>query len=66
MRFIKGDHFTQELSITPATGKKKVRISSEGKSENSWDIFPSAIFNQYDKGAVTNRKTNDKSEIEFN
>lgn len=66
VRFIKGDHFTQELSITPATGKKKVRISSEGKSENSWDIFPSAIFNQYDKGAVTNRKTNDKSEIEFN
>lgn len=63
--FIRGDHFSPALSIVAAGGKKKVRLRSEAKSNNPWEIYPSLIFGQYDKGTLTNKTFNDKSEIEF-
>lgn len=66
VRYIKADHFSSELAITPVGRKKKVKLTSQGKpSANSWDIFPSSIFSQYSTGSITNRKTNDKTGIEF-
>lgn len=65
IRFIKADHFSPELSIVASGGKKKVRLRSEAKSHNPWEIYPSFIFGQYDKGTLTNKTSGDKSEIEF-
>lgn len=65
IRFIKADHFTHEMSIVPAGCKKKVKLRSEGKSNNPWEIYPASIFDQYDTGSLTNRTTNENSEIEF-
>lgn len=66
IKYIKADQFAPELSIVAAGGKKKVRVRSEAKSKNPWDIYPTMIFGQYDKGTLTNKTNNDKSEIEFN
>lgn len=66
VRFIKSECFSPELSITQVGGKKKVKLHSEGKSDNNWDIYPSSIFSQYDKGSITHRTSKEKSEIEFN
>lgn len=66
IKYIKADQFTPELSIVAAGGKKKVRVRSEAKSQNPWEIYPTVIFGQYDKGTLTNKNSNDKSEIEFN
>ncbi|MDE6295219.1 MAG: VWA domain-containing protein [Muribaculaceae bacterium] len=65
IRFIKADHFCPELSIIAVGRKKKVRVRSEAKSQNPWEIYPTVIFGQYDKGTLTNKISNDKSEIEF-
>lgn len=65
IRFVKADHFIPELSIIPVGGKKKVKLRVEGKPNNSLEIYPSSIFGQYDKGSITNRTTNENSEIEF-
>lgn len=65
IKFIKADHLTPELSIVPAGGKKKVKLRSETKQNNSWEIYPSSIFGQYEKGTMTNKVSNEKSEIEF-
>lgn len=65
IRYVKADHFTSEITIVPAKGKKKVKFRTEGKSVNSWDIYPSFIFGQYDKGTITNRTTGEKTEVEF-
>ncbi len=65
IKFINADHLTPELSIVPAGGKKKVKLRSETKQNNSWEIYPSSIFGQYKKGTMTNKVSNEKSEIEF-
>lgn len=65
IRYLRAEHFSPALTITPSGGKKKVKLRPEGKSANTWDIYPSAIFGQYDKGTLTNRTTGDKSNIEF-
>lgn len=65
IKFIKADHFSPELSIFPAGRKKKVKIRPNANNVNSWDIYPSSIFTQYDKGSISNRTSNEKSEIEF-
>lgn len=65
IRFVRADHFSPELAIVPAGGKKRVRIIREGKSSDGWDIFPSSIFTSYEKGTLTRRDTKEKTEIEF-
>lgn len=65
IKFIKADHLTPELSIVPAGGKKKVKLRSETKQNNSWEMYPSSIFGQYEKGTLTNKVSSEKSEIEF-
>lgn len=64
VRYVKADHFTPELVIIPASGNRKVKVKSEG-SPGGWDVYPSAIFTRYEKGTITNKKTNEKSQIEF-
>ena len=66
VRYVRADHFLPELTIVAAGGKKKVRVRQEGKAKADWDFYPSAVFRQFEKGALTNRSTGDKSEIEFN
>lgn|GEM_PF-826298 len=65
IKFVRADHFTPEIYIIPSGRKKKVKLRSDGKPNDSWDIYPSSIFGQYDKGILTNRASNEKSEIEF-
>lgn len=66
IKYVKAPHFEPELAITPASGKKKVKVSNlSGKVESGWDISPSSIFKQYDKGSVRNRKTKEETKIEF-
>ena len=62
IRYVKADHFSHELILEAAGGKKKVKLKS---IDNSWDIYPTRIFKQYDKGDLINRETKEKSEIEF-
>lgn len=66
IRYIKADHFSPELSIVPIGAKKKVKLRSDGDTVNSWDIYPSSIFSQYDEGIIKNRTTTKQSKIEFN
>lgn len=65
IKYINAEHLSPELSIVPAVGKKKVKLSSESKQKNPWEIYPSSIFGQYEKGTMTNKVSNDKSDIEF-
>lgn len=65
IRFIRADHFAPPLTIAAAGGKKKVKLHQENKSGSAWEIYPASIFGQYEKGTATNRKTGDKSDIEF-
>lgn len=66
IRFIESNFFSPELTITPAGKKRKVKLSHKNISNNIWEIYPSLIFGQYDKGSIINRNTNKTSEIEFN
>lgn len=66
IKFIMADHFSPELSIVPVGRKKKVKLRPGGNTVNSWDIYPSSIFAQCDKGSISNRTSHEKSEIEFN
>ena len=63
IRYIKADHFIPELTILPASNKKRIKF--QGNGTTTWDIYPSTIFNQYEKGFITNRNTKDKTEFEF-
>lgn len=65
IRFVKAEHFTPDIAIVPAGGKKKVKLIVEGKPNSSLEIYPSTIFGQYDKGTITNQMTKEKYEIEF-
>lgn len=65
IKFIKADHFAPELAITASGGKKKIKISSVIKPNNTWEIYPSSIFGQYEKGTLTDKTSEEKSEIEF-
>lgn len=65
IKYINAEHLSPELSIVPAGGKKKVKLRTESKQKNHWEIYPSSIFGQYEKGTITNKVSNDKSDIEF-
>lgn len=65
IRYVKADHFYPEIILSPSGSKKKVKITNTGKASESWEIFPSAIFNQYDKGTLKNKATNEETGIEF-
>lgn len=65
IRFLKADHFSPEINITPVGGKKKVKLTSDAIGDNSWDFIPASIFSQYDTGSIQNRATNEKSNIDF-
>lgn len=65
VKFIKADHFSPEISIVPAGGKKKVKLRSKGTGADAWDIYPSTIFAQYEKGTIENRASGKKSNIEL-
>lgn len=65
VRFIRADHFTDDLIMEAAAGKKKVKVRSTDAPPRGWDVYPSAIFMQDDKGTITNRTTRQKSDIEF-
>lgn len=65
VRYVRADCFTSDLSITPVGRKKKVKLRSEAKGNGGWDIYPTSIFSQYDKGSIVNRDTKEKSEIDF-
>lgn len=65
VRYIKADHFTPELEILPAAGKKK-KVRVKNVSTNAvWDIYPAAIFLQYEKGTMKNRNSKEETNIEF-
>ncbi len=63
--YIRANHFSPELTILPVGRKRKVKITQVIKSSNAWDIYPAGIFSQFDKGSITNRVTNEQSEIDF-
>lgn len=65
VKYVKADHFTPELEIHPAGGKKRVRVSGSSKGSRGWEIYPTSIFSQYDKGTAENISTGEKMEIEF-
>lgn len=65
IKYINAEHLFPELSIVPAGGKKKVKLRSESRQNSPWEIYPSSIFGQYEKGTMTNKVSNDKSDIEF-
>lgn len=65
IKFIKADHFTPDITISAAGGKKKVKMRAEMKASNPWELYPSSIFGQYEKGTLTNRDSKEKSEVEF-
>lgn len=65
IKYIIAEHLSPELSIVPAGGKRKVKLRYESRQINPWEIYPSSIFGQYEKGTMTNKVTNDKSDIEF-
>ncbi|MBD5357757.1 MAG: VWA domain-containing protein [Bacteroides sp.] len=65
IRYVRAEHFSPALSIFPAGGKKKVKLRQEGGKPNSWNIYPSNIFSQYDKGTLINQATGDKTNIDF-
>ena len=65
VRYVKADHFSPELEITPASGKKKVKVSNSGKSQPAWDIYPSSIFQPFEKGELKNRNSKESTTIEF-
>lgn len=66
IRYVKADHFIPDFVILPASGKKRVKVCSGGKAMGGWDIYPSSIFTQYEKGTVENRSEMIKFQIEFN
>ncbi len=65
VRYVKADHFSPELEINPAGGKKRVRVSGSSKGTRGWEIYPTSIFSQYDKGTAENIATGDKMEMDF-
>ncbi|MDE6582529.1 MAG: VWA domain-containing protein [Duncaniella sp.] len=65
IRYVRADHFSPEISILPAGRKKKVKVRSEGKSDDMWDIMPAGIFGAYEKGSLIHRSTRQKFEIEL-
>ena len=66
IRYVKADHFSPAIEIIPATGKKKkVRVRNVGNSAPIWDIYPTSIFQQYEKGSMKNRDTKEETDIEF-
>lgn len=65
VRYVKADHFSPEVEIVPASGKKKVRVRHSGKASPAWDIYPSSIFRQDDKGTIKNRNTNEETNMDF-
>lgn len=66
IRYVRAEHFHPSLIIVPAGGKKRVKVCSDSKNIGAWDIYPSSIFSQYDKGTVENRSDKVKFQIEFN
>lgn len=66
VRFVRADQFSPELAMQPVGRGKKLKIRPEGKIIDAWDIYPSSILAQYDKGKLTNRNSNETTEIEFN
>lgn len=65
IRYVCADHFYPELAIIPSGNKKKVKFAAEGKKGLEWDCLPSSIFAPYEKGTIVNRRTGDKTEMEF-
>lgn len=65
IRYVRADHFSPEISILPAGGKKKVKVRPEGRGDDTWDVHPAGVFCAYEKGTLTHRSTNEKFEIEF-
>lgn len=66
IRFVRAEHFSPELSIEPAPGKRKVIFRSEGKAVGVWEMYPSSTFGQDDNGKITNRVSKETTEVEFN
>ena len=66
VRYVVADHFTPEVEILPAAGKKKkVRVRNVGTNAPVWDIYPSSIFQQYEKGSMKKRDSKEECQIEF-
>lgn len=67
IRYIKAGHFSPDIIIEPAAGKKKVKLrSAKCAPDDGWDIYPSMVFKQDDCGQLTNRSSKSISKIEFN
>lgn len=64
--YVKGEHFSPELEITPASGKRKVKVSHAKTGNASWDIAPSTIFGRDEKGSLKNRDTKQETTLYFN
>ena len=66
IRYVIADHFSPALEIIPAAGKKKkVRIRNVASNVTVWDIYPSSIFQQYEKGSMKKRDSKEECQIEF-
>lgn len=65
IRYVRADHFSPEITILPAGGKKKVKLRQEDSSRGRWEIYPSAIFGQFEKGTISKPAGGEKFNIEF-
>lgn len=65
IRYLRAEHFSPEIYIESAAGKKKVKIRSSRDISSGWEIYPSATFGIYEKGSLKNRLSGESFEIEF-
>ena len=66
VKYARADHFSPEIEILPVAGKKKkVRVRNVGTNAPAWDIYPSSIFQQYEKGSMKKRDSKEECQIEF-
>ncbi|MCH5228363.1 MAG: VWA domain-containing protein [Muribaculaceae bacterium] len=65
VKYVKADHFDPELEIVPSGSKKKVKINHAEKGKTNWEISPSSIYRQDEKGSIKHKETSDESHIFF-
>lgn len=65
VRYVKADHFNPEVTITPSGGKKKVKVTQKQNKEGGWEVYPSTIFKQYDRGSLKHKTNSSESHMDF-
>lgn len=65
IRYVRADHFSPEISIEPGARKKVKFRSEKNTADTGWDFDPVSSFGQYEQGQMINRKTGEKTKMEF-